>query len=134
VSFTCCFNRVHETPLPLQEAKAKVAAECKCKLDRVVMFDCGRNRRILDNVGTRYCWGDATAPWLKNLPNIRQIIRSAITAYLSEYTAIYARENTRGLYTTVDPSTDITNAPNNGDGLPLIPGSVNSVALICCGG
>lgn len=114
--------RVHENPLPFEDAKAKMATECKCLLNCELVL----SYYYALFKGNRYCWGNPGAPWLKHIPAIRAAIRNAVKAYVDTYRRSYAFMNPTmkdvTVYTTVDETTDLTNAPA-GTKLPLVPGS-----------
>ena len=82
---------VHPNPLPKGEAHNKIKSECKC---------------------TRYCWGEASAPWVNRTSSIKNYLRIALKAYND---SIAPNEQTH-----ISPDVDVTNA-KPGTFLPIIP-------------
>lgn len=52
---------VNSNPKPRAEIKSHVASKCNCQ---------------------KYCWSDANAAWVRNIPLIRQLLQTASDAYL----------------------------------------------------
>lgn len=82
---------VHKNPLDRAQADSKIKSECKC---------------------TRYCWGEASAPWVNRTSSIKDYLRVALKAYND---TIEVTEQTH-----VSPDVDVTNA-KPGTFLPIIP-------------
>ena len=85
-------------------------------------------------VGSRYCWGNAEAPWTRATKSIATILRHAVNAYYAEYQASMGR-NGLIAQTVVDRTTDFTNAKAD-EVLPVIPGTVLAIncwyVFDCC--
>ena len=81
----------HPSPVPEEVAVKRMNSLCKC---------------------TRYCWGDARAPWVNNTASIKKYLRVAVAAYLSTI------DESEG--TLISPDTDISNV-QPGTFLPIVP-------------